>query len=187
MLGATGIPRSRSTALKRSLSMQSADAVTPEPTYGTPASSSSPCTVPSSPNGPWRIGSTTSTAPSAAGVAAVGIGRVAPASDERERDSAGWQRPGTVAPDLDHPGLVAVGVERLDDRARRRERDLVLARASTGEHRHAQPRRHGGGGVVVVSVVVVVVVSAGGDVLADEQRHDRVRILLAVPRPDPAR
>ena len=54
--------------------MQSADAATPEPTYGTPASSSRPCTVPSSPNGPCRIGSTTSTAPSAAGVAAVGIG-----------------------------------------------------------------------------------------------------------------
>ena len=56
--------------------MHSADAVTPEPTYGTPASSRSPCTVPSSPNGPCRIGRTTSTAPSAAGAAAVGIGSV---------------------------------------------------------------------------------------------------------------
>ena len=43
--------------------MQSAEAATPAPTYGTPASSSSPCTVPSSPNGPCRIGSTTSTWP----------------------------------------------------------------------------------------------------------------------------
>ncbi len=45
--------------------MQSADAVTPAPTYGTPASSSRPCTVPSSPNGPWRTGNTTSTSASA--------------------------------------------------------------------------------------------------------------------------
>ena len=45
--------------------MQSADAATPAPTYGMPASSSSPWTVPSSPNGPCRTGSTTSTAPSA--------------------------------------------------------------------------------------------------------------------------
>ena len=69
--------------------MQSADAVTPEPTYGTPASSSSPCTVPSSPKGPCRIGSTTSTAPSAAGVAAVGTGQVRAGLGERERDVAG--------------------------------------------------------------------------------------------------
>jgi hypothetical protein len=47
--------------------MQSADAVTPAPTYGTPASSSSPWTVPSSPNGPWRIGRTTSTSPRVSG------------------------------------------------------------------------------------------------------------------------
>ena len=45
--------------------MQRADAATPAPTYGMPASSSSPWTVPSSPKGPCRTGSTTSTAPSA--------------------------------------------------------------------------------------------------------------------------
>src|SRR5207249_5926966 len=38
---------------------------TPAPTYGTFASSSSPCTVPSSPNGPCRTGNTTSTSVSA--------------------------------------------------------------------------------------------------------------------------
>ena len=69
--------------------MQSADAVTPEPMYGTPASSSSPCTVPSSPNGPCRMGSTTSTAPSAAGVAAVGTGRFAPDSVSASGTSPG--------------------------------------------------------------------------------------------------
>ena len=46
--------------------MQSAEAATPAPTYGTFASSSRPWTVPSSPNGPCRTGSTTSTEPSAA-------------------------------------------------------------------------------------------------------------------------
>ena len=165
MFGATGIPRSRSTALNRSLSMQSADAVTPEPMYGTPASSSKPCTVPSSPNGPCRIGSTTSTAPSAAGVAAVGTGRSRARLGERERDIAGRQRPGAVASDLDHPRLVAGGIERLDDRARRGERDLVLARAATGEHGHADAaasRRRSGSSSSSCRSVSVVVVSTGG-------------------------
>src|SRR5438094_4573723 len=44
------------------LSIATADPSTPAPTYGSPASSSSPCTVPSSPYGPWRRGNTTSTA-----------------------------------------------------------------------------------------------------------------------------
>ena len=57
--------------------MQSAEAATPAPTYGMSASSRSPCTVPSSPNGPWRIGSTTSTSPSeASGPPPAGTGSV---------------------------------------------------------------------------------------------------------------
>ncbi len=64
------------TALKTSLSIASAEPSTPEPTYGTPASSSSPCTVPSSPKGPCRTGKTTSTAPSVAGTLDVGTGSV---------------------------------------------------------------------------------------------------------------
>ena len=143
--------------------MQSADAVTPEPTYGTPASSSSPCTVPSSPNGPCRMGSTTSTAPSADGAAAVGIGSVPPRLAERGRAGRRRQRPGAVPPDLDRLRLVAVGVERLDDRARRRERDLVLARAPAREHGHADARASRRSVVVVVSVGRVGrVVSTGG-------------------------
>ncbi len=69
------MPLSRITFLNRSLSIASADAATPAPTYGTPASSSSPCTVPSSPNGPCSIGTTTSTLPSAASVPRVGRNR----------------------------------------------------------------------------------------------------------------
>src|SRR3989442_11215590 len=42
------------TTLFRSLSMHRADASTPEPVYGRASSSSIPCTVPSSPNRPWR-------------------------------------------------------------------------------------------------------------------------------------
>src|SRR2546430_9220178 len=60
MLRVTGIPRSRITALKTSLSIASAEPSTPAPTYGTPASSSRPWTVPSSPNGPCRTGKTRS-------------------------------------------------------------------------------------------------------------------------------
>ena len=84
----TGIPLSRSTDLNRSLSMHRADAVTPAPTYGTFASSSSPCTVPSSPNGPWRTGKTTSTPASDSGTREVGTGSVSTA-DRPSRSSSG--------------------------------------------------------------------------------------------------
>ena len=58
--------------------MFTALAATPAPTYGTLASSSRPWTVPSSPNGPCRIGSTTSTSASdaAAEVESPGTGSV---------------------------------------------------------------------------------------------------------------
>ncbi len=68
--------------------MQSADAATPAPTYGTFASSSSPCTVPSSPNGPCSTGKTTSTPPSVAGTCEVGTGSVS-AVDRVSRSSSG--------------------------------------------------------------------------------------------------
>ena len=50
------------------------------------------------------------------------------------------KRPGAVTADLDRPRLVAVGIERLDDGARRRERDLVLARAAARENGDAEAR-----------------------------------------------
>ena len=56
----TGRPRSASRRFVTSLSIDTADASTPAPTYGRSASSSSPCTVPSSPKVPWRTGNTTS-------------------------------------------------------------------------------------------------------------------------------
>ena len=58
---ATGRPASRSKRLAVSLSMATADPRMLEPTNGTPASSASPCTEPSSPKGPCSTGKITST------------------------------------------------------------------------------------------------------------------------------
>ena len=53
-------PRMRS--LKTTLSIATALASTPAPMYGMPASSRKPCSVPSSPNGPWTTRKATSIA-----------------------------------------------------------------------------------------------------------------------------
>ncbi len=68
--GPSGRPLAAKTRFMYSLSMLTALASTPAPTYGTPASSSRPWMVPSSPQGPCRIGSTTSTSPSRCGICA---------------------------------------------------------------------------------------------------------------------
>ena len=73
--------------------MQSAEASTPAPTYGTPASSSRPWTVPSSPNGPCRIGKTTSTSPRVAGTLAVGTGSVSATEPSLAARRPSSQRP----------------------------------------------------------------------------------------------
>ena len=66
--------------------MQSAEAMTPAPTYGTSASSRKPCTVPSSPKGPCRTGKTTSTSASVAGTFDAGTGSDSlPVSPPRSR------------------------------------------------------------------------------------------------------
>ena len=49
--GPTGSPAPCSSVFMCPLSIAAAEAKTPDPTYGTPASSSSPCSVPSSPYG----------------------------------------------------------------------------------------------------------------------------------------
>ena len=56
-----GTPLASNRALATALSMHTALASTPQPTEGMPASSSRPCTVPSSPHRPWSTGMTTST------------------------------------------------------------------------------------------------------------------------------
>ena len=103
-----------------------------------------------------------------------------PAGGERRLTGGRGQRPGAVPPDLDRLRLVAVGVESFDDRTSRRERDLVLARPPAREHRDAHARAHGV--VVVVGRVVPSRVVSRRHVDADEERHDRVRVLLGVAR-----
>ena len=56
---ACGMPAASSTVFAITLSMHTADPSTPDPTNGTSSSSSSPCTVPSSPWGPCSTGNTT--------------------------------------------------------------------------------------------------------------------------------
>jgi hypothetical protein len=58
--GPTGRPAAENSTFCTALSMPTAEARTPAPTYGTPASSSIPWMVPSSPKGPCRMGNTTS-------------------------------------------------------------------------------------------------------------------------------
>ena len=105
----------------------------------TPASSSSPCTVPSSPNGPCRIGQhdvdraeRRERPPSPPEPAASRRRAAASTSSCGAPPSSSSQR--AVAADRDVDDVVALGIERLEHRARRRERDLVLARAAAGEH-----------------------------------------------------
>ena len=115
-----------------------------------------------------------------AGAAAVGIGRPAPRSVDGGRSRRRRQRPGAVAPDLDHVRLVAGGLERSDHGSGRGERDLVLARAATGEHGDAQAPLTGR--TSSSSPRVGRRRHVDRDVAADEQRHDGGRILLGVPR-----
>src|SRR6218665_3089470 len=62
--GATAIPAATNIVFVTCLSIPTAEASTPFPTYGRPSNSSIPWIVPSSPNRPCRIGKTTSTSPS---------------------------------------------------------------------------------------------------------------------------
>ena len=166
--------------------MQSAEAATPAPTYGTSASSSRPWTVPSSPNGPCSTGKTTSTPPSARGHRAVG--QPARASSPR----AGLEL-GCVAPRAERPAPVAVDLDRRRRRSRagssagdaarptRRETSCSLERPpeSTATRRLTAAR---GGGVGDVGRrrrgrsswrSVRGRVSAAAHELADGERHRR--------------
>ena len=169
-----GSPRAAKHTFIIALSIPTAEASTPAPTYGTSASSSSPCTVPSSPYGPWSTGKMTSR-PSPATYAFSRAGRVAGRPLEREeRLLAGVREPGRprvpprpARPDscrafvitsaaaivvggrsgivqrpsrsiADRNRLVPLPVEVRDDRGRRRERHLVLARPAAVDHADAK-------------------------------------------------
>ena len=144
--------------------MPTADASTPAPTYGTLASSSSPCTVPSSPYGPCSTGNTTSSerpvttcrrrrAIDAEERLRAGMGdqmRLRPGSagdrraccdhvgGRRERRRLIGQRPASVLLDSDGDRLVAVRVEVLEHRRRRGQRHFMLARTSAVDDADAE-------------------------------------------------
>ncbi len=71
------MPLAASTCLAVALSIASAEPSTPEPTYATSASSSIPCTVPSSPSGPCSNGSTTVRSPAGASPASTAAAETA--------------------------------------------------------------------------------------------------------------
>src|SRR4051794_34240614 len=68
----------------------------------------------------------------------------------------GAEAPPSVAANCDADDVVPVRIERLEHRARREQRDVVLARAAAGDERDAETPAHG------VVVVVPVVVSPVG-------------------------
>ena len=156
---ACGNPRAANTSLATALSMPTAEASTPAPTYGMLASSSSPCTVPSSPYGPCSTGKTTSSArPVIVGLVAAldrhdlfvarmrDQMRLASASPEPSGrigaallDHVGGRRrgrqpigdhPAAVFLDADRDRLVTIFVEVLHDGGGRGDRDFVLARSA---------------------------------------------------------
>ena len=113
--------------------------------------SSSPWTVPSSPNGPCRTGNTTSRAEQPAGRAT--------ATPRRRRSRHAPSRS-----DLDRDDLVAAVAQPVADRRGGGERDVVLGRAAAAEHARRVRgltdvvARRGRRCVGVVGVVGVVVV-----------------------------
>ena len=148
--GPTGSPSASSSFLVNSLSIATALPSTPEPTYGTPAISSRPWIVPSSPYGPCRTGKTTSTPCEQPGArhrarprrARRRSGRraarpqcrsrpwAAPAVDPQRRRVARGDHPGALGGDADRHHLVRVGVEGREDAPRGDAGDGVLRAAA---------------------------------------------------------
>ena len=149
-----GTPARASSSLKTTLSMRSAEASTPAPTYGTSSSSSRPWTVPSSPNGPCSTGKATS-APSSppAGSSATGARR------------RGVQRPSRSMQHRRTTSWPASREARRATDAAGRERDLVLA--ASGRRRGPRPSRDAPGVSSSASAC-----SVGGSSTADDD-HDR--------------
>ena len=184
---ATGMPLSRSTSLKRSLSMASADAAH----AGADVRRRRPARAGPAPCRPRRraragSGRTTSTAaerrrasrprPATGSVSAAPAPAAASRTPARSSCSA-FERPASVAADLDREHVVARRVERRDDRAprRRRETSCSLERPPASM-RDAEPGHGVGRRSVGRRCVVVSVVSPPGrrrDELPDRDRHGR--------------
>src|SRR5687767_11135271 len=119
--------------------MPAAEPSTPQPAYATPASSSSPCRVPSSPMGPWITGKTQPSRPSPRSVRqgsrafAPAAPRVQVLGSRRGELPRGELEPVTVARDADEPHAEAGGEQVLDDAAGRDEGDQPLGGAPAAE------------------------------------------------------
>src|SRR5207247_1978210 len=123
------------------LSMPIAEPSTPAPTYGRPASSSSPCTVPSSPYGPCINGMTTSTASSPRHRIAAhlerGRERIAVAGGEHVL-SVRREQPPAFGRDADRHDLVLVGVQCPGDGDGGDPRHVVFSRLPAEQQHDTQ-------------------------------------------------
>ena len=132
------------------LSIATAEPSTPAPTYGRPASSSTPCTVPSSPYGPCNNGITTSASSVAVVRDALGTGMRSPSTANAAGNASrpdgehllrfAGEQPATVGRDADGHDVVLRGIERAGDRDRGDPRDVVLGRL-TAEQEHDSAAR----------------------------------------------
>ena len=161
-------------SLATTLSRQTADASTPEPTYGTSSSSSRPWTVPSSPNGPCRTGKATSAPSSPRPGRERELLAVAAARCRRARAS----RRTTSWPASSQAGGDALAAG---------QRDVVLRRAPARRaRRRASGARAGVGASSSSGVVVVSVPGSGfsaGLEAADGDRHRRAALDLVAVGP----
>ena len=132
--------------------MPTDEASTPAPTYGRPASSSRPCTVPSSPKVPCSTGKITSTAmfgccrgrrnrhQSRRSRIGRKVNRLAALQHFAQHFLGGGAGdPASVFGDSDRHCLIFFRIERANHRGGRGERDFVLARTSAENHANSQP------------------------------------------------
>ena len=169
--GVIGTSSARKARFIATLSIPTADARIPQPTYGTPSVSSSPWTTPSSPNGPCSSGNTTSSTASTVSGSPTGetttsprrvprrsstsgpttsrwssIARaVAGLVPQRDQHVLGHQPEAAVPGDPDRGGQVAVPGERPDHTERGGAGHLVLGRRSAKQDADPGPGVCGGG------------------------------------------
>ena len=160
--GPTGSPAAARTTFMTCLSIITADAVTPDPTYLTSARSSRPWIVPSSPNGtvqqreddvdlPERARRRTGLVHHQGAVGRarrhddargrpVDLGDVSRGQPQRLR-VIGHEDPVAVPGDADGHDVVPVAVERLEDAGGRRARHGVLGGPAAEDESHPGPAR----------------------------------------------
>ena len=146
----SAVPPARRAASARPCPCPRRKPARPRPRTASPASSSSPCTVPSSPNVPCSTGNITSTAmlgcpaPCASGTRAPAVDRAAANAFARFQDFGQHllrpraHEPAAILGDADGHGFVFFRIERANHRCRRGQRHFVLARTPAEQHAHPQ-------------------------------------------------